>query len=89
MRTERYTYVRGLEGPWLLFDNEADPYQQCNLVGMPEHGEVQARLEAELQGLLDVRGDNFLPGAAYIKQIRAPDYPKNGTVPYSNDLPGK
>ena len=32
LRTIRYTYVRTLEGPWLLYDNRQDPYQQDNLV---------------------------------------------------------
>src|SRR5262249_4014366 len=25
IRTERYTYVRDLNGPWLMFDNQMDP----------------------------------------------------------------
>ena len=33
IRTLRYTYAKDLEGPWLLFDNEVDPYQLNNLVG--------------------------------------------------------
>jgi hypothetical protein len=33
VRTPRSTYVRDLHGPWLLFDNQADPYQLHNLVG--------------------------------------------------------
>ena len=27
-----YTYVRDLSGPWLLYDDEKDPYQINNLV---------------------------------------------------------
>jgi hypothetical protein len=37
LRTKRYTYVRALAGPWLLFDNLADPYQMDNLIGEPEY----------------------------------------------------
>ena len=33
VRTQRYTYVRDLNGPWLLYDNKKDPYQLQNLVG--------------------------------------------------------
>ena len=33
VRTRRYTYVRDLKGPWLLYDNRADPFQLNNLVG--------------------------------------------------------
>jgi arylsulfatase A-like enzyme len=89
IRTQRYTYVKNLEGPWLLFDNETDPYQMNNLVDKPEHGKLQARLEDELKQLLDARGDKFLPGEAYVKQFGHVVDPKNGTVPYTNDLPGK
>ena len=31
IRTTRYTFVRDLQGPWLLYDNEIDPYQLDNL----------------------------------------------------------
>ncbi|MHC4751421.1 MAG: sulfatase family protein, partial [Planctomycetota bacterium] len=31
VRTRRYTYVRDLNGPWLLYDNKMDPYQLKNL----------------------------------------------------------
>ena len=33
IRTARYTYARSLQGPWLLYDDQADPYQMTNLVG--------------------------------------------------------
>jgi arylsulfatase A-like enzyme len=33
LRTERYTYVRSIHGPWLLYDNQTDPYQMHNLCG--------------------------------------------------------
>jgi len=68
VRTRRHTYVRDLNGPWLLFDNEADPYQLDNLAGKPEHAALQARLESELRRLLAKTGDDFQPGAAYIKK---------------------
>jgi arylsulfatase A-like enzyme len=35
VRTPRYTYTVGVNGPWQLFDNEQDPYQLNNLVGTP------------------------------------------------------
>jgi arylsulfatase A-like enzyme len=80
VRTRRHTYVRDLNGPWLLFDNEADPYQLDNLVGKPEQAPLQARLEGELQKLLKKTGDDFQPGPAYIaKWGYAVD--ASGTVP--------
>lgn len=66
VRTARHTYVRDLGGPWLLYDNEADPYQLDNLVNKPAHAALQARLEGELQKLLTRTGDDFQPGPAYI-----------------------
>ncbi len=68
VRTERYTYVRDLDGPWLLFDNMVDPYQMENLVDEPKMAKVQKKLERELSKLLKQRGDEFLPGEEYIKE---------------------
>ena len=45
LRTVRHTYVRTHEGPWLLYDNERDPYQMSNRLGDPEYVDVQAELE--------------------------------------------
>jgi arylsulfatase A-like enzyme len=66
IRTARHTYARDLGGPWLLFDNERDPWQLDNLVGKPEHAELQARLEAQLTAKLAAAHDEFRPGAEYI-----------------------
>lgn len=66
VRTERYTYVRTLEGPWLLFDNESDPYQLTNLCGNPTAAAVQQQLEDALQRKLREARDDFRPGPEYI-----------------------
>lgn len=86
VRTERYTYVRDLEGPWLLYDNLTDPYQLANLVGVEQHSELQARLEGELTKLLAARSDEFLRGEEYIERW---GYAVNetGTVVYTNEIP--
>lgn len=68
VRTTRYTYVRDLNGPWLLFDNKEDPLQVHNLVGDAGHATLQAEMEALLQRKLRERGDEFLPADAYIKK---------------------
>jgi len=81
LRTRRYTYVRDLKGPWLLYDNQADPYQQTNLVGKPDHADLQKTLDAQLDKMLAARKDKFLAGEEYIKQ-RGHKTSKNGTVPY-------
>jgi len=66
VRTRRHTYVRDLDGPWLMFDNETDPYQLENLVGNPEHTALQAELESVLTRMLAAQNDEFLPGPDYI-----------------------
>ena len=83
LRTERYTYVRSLEGPWLLYDNEADPYQQNNVLGEPQYDAAWRELEAMLQAQLASRGDEFLPGPAYLERWGYP-VGARGTVAYTN-----
>jgi arylsulfatase A-like enzyme len=67
VRTERYTYARRLNGPWLLYDNKTDPFQQNNLIGKPEFKDLQAKLEAKLSQKLKETGDEFLPADSYMK----------------------
>jgi arylsulfatase A-like enzyme len=82
IRTRRYTYVRDLSGPWLLFDNQTDPFQGHNLVNEPAHRGLRSELEALLARKLKAGGDEFLPAEAYLRkwgyQVDA-----NGTVPYT------
>jgi arylsulfatase A-like enzyme len=68
LRSQRYTYVRDSKGPWLLYDNETDPYQMRNVVDQKEHAAIQADLEAELQRRLDALGDDFQDGEVYLKR---------------------
>ncbi len=68
LRTSRYTYVRALKGPWLLYDNERDPHQLDNLVGKPEYAEMLDEFDARLQRRLDALGDEFLPNTELIKR---------------------
>lgn len=83
VRTNRYTYVRDLKGPWLLFNNEVDPYQLENLVDKPAFATAQAELETLLQKKLKARGDEFRPAADYIAKWGYKVDAK-GTVPYTN-----
>ena len=82
IRTARYTYCRGLDGPWLLFDNLADPYQLDNKVNLPEHAAIQRLLDGLLQKKLDAMGDEFLPGQAYIERWGY-TVDASGTVPHT------
>lgn len=74
LRTTTHTYVRNLGGPWLLYDNVADPYQMRNLIGDPAQAALQARLEEALQARLVERGDAFLPGQTYLEQAGLTHY---------------
>ena len=82
VRSGRYTYVRDLTGPWLLFDNQTDPYQMDNLVNQSGHAKLQAELEATLARQLKESSDEFLPAEAYIKKWGY-TVDGNGTVPYT------
>ena len=68
VRTPRYTYARDLQGPWLLYDNQQDPFQMNNLINQPAYAGVQTKLEEALQEKLAATHDEFLPGDAYMQQ---------------------
>lgn len=83
LRTKRYTYVRDLQGPWLMYDNEQDPYQMKNLINDPEHAALQQSLDTRLQAMLKSRKDTFERGETYIAQ-RGYKVDPHGTVVYQN-----
>ena len=82
IRTMRYTYTRDLKGPWLLYDNQEDPYQMKNLVGVAGYKDLTDRLDRDLQSILDKRGDKFLQGEEYMKSFGYP-MDATGTVPFT------
>jgi arylsulfatase A-like enzyme len=84
LRTSRYTYVLDLEGPWLLFDDQRDPYQMKNLVGLPEYAEVQHQLDHRLQAMLRRIGDDFRPRAEYLRRWGY-EVDRRGAIPYGPD----
>lgn len=69
IRNTRYTYVEDLAGPWLLYDNQADPYQMNNRVNDPAMAAVQQQLARRLRDKLDEVGDQFLPGEQYVEKF--------------------
>jgi arylsulfatase A-like enzyme len=82
IRTRRYTHVRDLTGPWLLYDNMRDPYQLHNLCNDPDKADLQRRLDDLLTQKLDQTKDEFLPAQHYItKWSYIVD--ETGTVPYT------
>jgi arylsulfatase A-like enzyme len=74
LRTLRYTYVRNTEGPWLLYDNDADPYQKRNRIGDPEHRTLVEKLDRRLSDRLTERGDEFLSSAATLTRAGLAHY---------------
>lgn len=68
VRTKRYTYVKDLSGPWLLFDNLKDPFQMKNMVNDKKYEKVQKELENELSDILKRNKDEFSHGLEYIRE---------------------
>jgi arylsulfatase A-like enzyme len=74
VRTTRYTYVRSINGPWLLYDNVSDPYQMHNLCGHSEARAMQAELENQLHAWLRRLHDEFLPPEVYLRRFGLTHY---------------
>jgi arylsulfatase A-like enzyme len=74
LRSERYTYVRSVRGPWLLYDNLSDPYQMNNLCGKTEQRGLQAKFDRALDDALRRRKDEFLPASEYVRRAGVGHY---------------
>ena len=81
VKTSRYTYVRSLEGPWLLFDDTIDPLQMNNLIDNPDYENLVNDLDQRLWKLLAGLGDEFKPAQWYIDNWNLIQGP-NGNIPY-------
>lgn len=66
IRTDRYTYVKDLAGPWLLYDNQKDPFQLNNLADVPQYKNLQDSMENVLQSKLKKTKDEFFPADYYM-----------------------
>ncbi len=69
VRTSRYTYVEDLTGPWLLYDNEKDPYQFTNLIEQEGNDKLKAELKVKLTTALELANDEFLPEQDYLERF--------------------
>jgi arylsulfatase A-like enzyme len=67
VRTKRYTYVRDIKSPWLLYDNDRDPYQFTNLCDEPNYRDLQSWLDKLLNEKLEETNDQFLTGQEYMR----------------------
>jgi arylsulfatase A-like enzyme len=59
--TRTHTYAASPEGPWVLYDDRADPFQMENLVESPDAQHLVAELDALTREWLDRTGDDFPP----------------------------
>jgi arylsulfatase A-like enzyme len=70
VRTERYTYARWSDGsPWVLFDNEADPYQQHNLISEDGATDILERLDDEVDQWIERTGDPNGSGDHLLRRV--------------------
>ena len=82
LRSLHYTYVRDLKGPWLFFDDIADPFQMNNLVTDVHKKELVKQFDDLLTSKLISTGDKFLPGLEYVRLWKYPPLNADGTVSY-------
>ncbi len=69
IRTSRYTYARTPEGPYMLFDDQQDPWQMNNLADKPEIAELQKELDNQLiSELKHIHDENFKSRDFYLKK---------------------
>ena len=86
LRTSRYTYVRDLDGPWLLYDNDSDPYQLTNLAKDDTQNELIKELDKQLSQKLAQHDDALLPGTELLKKFHyADDVDETGTMPFFDE----
>jgi arylsulfatase A-like enzyme len=72
VRTRTHTYVEQPgRVPWLLFDNQSDPLQLQNLIGL--EGDLQGRLHVELGHWLERVKDPFLDRAGMLDHLGLTD----------------
>lgn len=82
IRTSRHTYVRNLDGPWMLFDDRKDPHQLNNLAANPDHAALVRKLDQRLDAELKRIRDDFRPANDHIAEWGF-KVAAHGSVPYS------
>jgi arylsulfatase A-like enzyme len=87
IRTSRYTYVQNVAGPWLLYDNQEDPYQMKNLVADPTRAALRNQLNERLQQELKRIGDDFQPRRHYTEAWGYNTRGEDGGIPYTKGAP--
>jgi arylsulfatase A-like enzyme len=67
--TRQHTYAASPDGAWLLYDDQADPFQAHNLVDDESVAATREQLESLLQSWLDRTGDDFAPPAVVAERF--------------------
>ena len=67
--TARYTYVRTIDQPWLLYDNLDDPYQMTNLIDDSKHSDTRDHLDGLMAAHMDRIGDEMSPRDTYYERF--------------------
>ncbi len=76
VRTKRFTYVRDLDGPWLLYDKSIDPYQMNNLVGKTAQADLQKELEGNMKNAVQgVAVTKILEDESPARKVYDPSHP--------------
>lgn len=84
VKTSKYTYIRSLDGPWMLFDDETDPLQMRNLVLDTENSDLVEEMDNILQELLKRIKDDFRPSQSYVEEWGL-KLASHGSAEYSNE----
>jgi arylsulfatase A-like enzyme len=87
LHDERYTYVRTLEGPWLLYDNLEDPQQMNNLVREADYAAKVAEFDAALTTRLEAVGDDFAPAKEIMEREAYACHPNGQPKITPSELP--
>lgn len=69
VKTDEYTYVRNIDGPWLLYDDAGDPYQLDNRIDDPRLADVRRRLDEALQEKIQAFDDPLLDVDAALDRL--------------------
>ena len=59
VRTAKHMYARFEDKPWVLYDIEADPYEQKNLADDPAAKPIRQQMEKHLQHWMKSTGDSW------------------------------
>jgi len=89
IRTSQYTYVESPEGAFMLFDDQADPFQLNNLIDKKEAGALQKEMKQKLSIKLESIGDANFRSRQYYLDKWGYTLGERKTIPYTNEVGAK